>query len=44
MAEPNHDPWYRWGRTILYAEMVIAVAVTAFSLYMAFTGSAGVLA
>lgn len=44
MAEPDRDPWYRWGRTILYAEMVIAVAVTAFSLYMAFTGSAGVLA
>lgn len=38
------DDWYRWGRIVLYVEMVIAVAVTVFSLYMAFTGTAGIVA
>lgn len=41
-AEP--DDWYRWGRVVLYVEMVVAVLVTAFSLYLAFTGQAGFLA
>lgn len=40
---PEHDDWYRWGRVILYAEMALAVLVTAFSLYLAFTGRAGFL-
>lgn len=39
----EHDSWYRWGRRVLYAEMLLAVAVTVFSLYTALTGSAGVL-
>jgi len=43
-ATPEHDDWYRWGRVILYAEMVIAILVTAFSLYLAFSGQAGFLA
>ncbi|MFC4358046.1 hypothetical protein ACFO0N_08815 [Halobium salinum] len=43
-AEPvDHDPWYRWGRRVLYGEMLLAVVVTVFSLYTALTGSAGVL-
>lgn len=40
---PEHDDWYRWGRVILYAEMALAVLVTAFSLYLAFSGRAGFL-
>jgi hypothetical protein len=39
----EHDDWYRWGRVVLYAEMLLAVLVTVFSLYLAFTGSAGFL-
>lgn len=42
-ADVEHDDWYRWGRVVLYAEMLLAVLVTAFSLYLAFTGSAGFL-
>lgn len=34
------DSWYVWGRVVLYVEMVIAVLVTGFSLYLAFTGQA----
>ncbi|QLG64183.1 hypothetical protein [Halorarum salinum] len=40
---PGPGGWYRWGRAVLYAEMALAVLVTAFSLYMAFTGRAGFL-
>jgi hypothetical protein len=43
MAEDRADGWYRWGRVVLYVEMGIAVLVTLFSLYMAFSGQAGVL-
>ncbi|WP_313696167.1 hypothetical protein [Halorarum halobium] len=39
----GHDDWYRWGRAVLYAEMALAVLVTVFSLYLAFTGRAGLL-
>lgn len=39
---PSAD-WYRWGRVVLYAEMLLAVLVTGFALYLAVTGSAGVL-
>ena len=42
-ATPEYDDWYRYGRVVLYAEMGLAVLVTAFSLYMAFTGTAGFL-
>jgi hypothetical protein len=42
-GQPTHDDWYRWGRLVLYGEMVIAVLVTVFSLYLAFTGTAGFL-
>lgn len=38
------DGWYRWGRVVLYAEMVIATLITVFSLYLAFQGAAGFLA
>lgn len=42
-SQPVHDDWYRWGRLVLYGEMVLAVLVTVFSLYLAFTGTAGFL-
>lgn len=38
-----HDSWYTWGRVVLYAELVIAILVTVFSLYLAFNGQAGFL-
>lgn len=41
MAE--YDSWYAWGKTVLYAEMALAVLLTVFALYLAFTGRAGVL-
>ncbi|GKZ15295.1 hypothetical protein [Haladaptatus sp. T7] len=37
----EYDSWYKWGKTVLYVEMLIAVLVTVFSLYMAFNGQAG---
>lgn len=41
MAE--YDSWYTWGKVVLYAEMTIAICLTVFALYMAFTGRAGFL-
>lgn len=35
------DPWYRWGVRVLYLEMLIAIGITVFALYMAFSGSGG---
>ncbi|MCT9097870.1 hypothetical protein [Haloarchaeobius sp. HME9146] len=43
-TEPEYDSWYRWGKVALYAEMGIAVLVTVFSLYLAFSGQTGFLA
>jgi hypothetical protein len=48
MAEANaqdveHGEWFKYGRAVLYLEMVIAILVTIFSLWMAFNGqSAGI--
>lgn len=33
--------WYRYGVIFLYLEMFIAIAVSVYSLYMAFTGKGG---
>ncbi|MFB6143231.1 MAG: hypothetical protein ABEJ30_07815 [Halorientalis sp.] len=41
---PDAEGWYRWGRVVLYLEMLVAVLVTAFSLFLAFQGQAGFLA
>lgn len=41
-SEQDYDPWFRYGVAILYVEMGIAVLVTIYSLYMAFTGSGGI--
>jgi hypothetical protein len=38
----EYDTWYRYGVFLLYVEMVIAIFVTCYSLYMAFTGSGGI--
>ena len=37
----KQDGWYKYGVAILYLEMAIALAVSAYSLYMAFTGKGG---
>lgn len=41
--DPEVGGWYRWGRVVLYLEMLLAVLVTVFSLYLAFNGQAGFL-
>jgi len=43
MSETYGD-WYKWGKAVLYLEMVIAILVTVFSLYMAFNGQAAGIA
>jgi len=43
MGETYGD-WYKWGKAALYLEMVIAILVTVFSLYMAFNGQAAGIA
>lgn len=43
-TDADYGDWYRWGKLALYAEMVIAILVTVFSLYLAFSGQAGFLA
>ncbi|WP_424016828.1 hypothetical protein ACOZ4N_13185 [Halorientalis pallida] len=42
-GEPTGD-WYKYGKAVLYLEMVIAILVTVFSLYLAFQGQAGFIA
>lgn len=48
MSEGSNQPecgrWYRWGRIVLYSEMMIAIVVTIFALYLAFTGQGWFLA
>jgi hypothetical protein len=36
--EPPVENWYKWGVFVLYLEMVIAILVSLYSLYMAFSG------
>jgi hypothetical protein len=43
-ADPEYGDWYTWGKVVLYAEMLLAILVTVFSLYLAFSGRAGFLA
>ena len=38
---PQHEPWYKYGVAILFTEMLIAIAVSAYSLYMTFHGLGG---
>ncbi|MFP5226380.1 MAG: hypothetical protein ACLGXA_02040 [Acidobacteriota bacterium] len=39
--EKAHDPWYKYGVAVLVFEMGIAIAVSAYSLYMTFHGLGG---
>ena len=36
-----HEPWYKYGVAVLLLEMVIAIAVSGYSLYMTFHGLGG---
>lgn len=40
-AAAEHEPWYKYGVAILVLEMLIAIAVSAYSLYMTFQGLGG---
>lgn len=40
-ATTTHEPWYRYGVAFLFLEMLIAIAVCGYSLYMAFNGLGG---
>lgn len=41
-SEPvPHEPWYKYGVAVLCLEMLIAVAVSAYSLYLTFHGLGG---
>ncbi len=37
----TYEPWYKWGVLVLYLEMLAAVGVSIYSLYMAFSGTGG---
>ena len=36
-----NDAWFKYGVAFLYLEMAIAIAVSAYSLFMAFSGAGG---
>lgn len=36
-----HEPWYKYGVAVLLMEMVTAIAVSGYSLYMTFHGLGG---
>ena len=36
-----HEPWYKYGVATLFLEMAIAIAVSGYSLFMAFHGLGG---
>lgn len=40
-AAAQHEPWYKYGVAILCLEMLIAIVVSAYSLYMTFHGLGG---
>ncbi|HEY7886683.1 MAG TPA: hypothetical protein VIC29_00445 [Steroidobacteraceae bacterium] len=40
-ASAEHEPWYRYGVATLLLEMLIAIAVSAYSLYVTFHGQGG---
>lgn len=37
----EREPWYKYGVAILVLEMLIAIAVSAYSLYVTFHGLGG---
>jgi hypothetical protein len=36
-----HEPWYKYGVAVLLLEIAIAIAVSAYSLFMTFHGLGG---
>ncbi len=40
-TQEPYEPWYKYGVAVLSLEMVIAVAVSAYSLFMTFHGLGG---
>ena len=42
-SPPRQEPWYRYGVAVLCLEMLIALAVSAYSLYVTFHGAGGYL-
>ena len=42
LKEPApHEPWYKYGVAVLFLEMLVAIAVSGYSLYMTFHGLGG---
>lgn len=37
----NYEPWYKYGVAFLALEMVIAIAVSVYSLFLTFHGLGG---
>lgn len=37
----HHDPWYKYGVTVMLIEMAFAIAVCGYSLFMTFHGLGG---
>ena len=37
----EHEPWYKYGVAILLLEMLTAIAVSGYSLYVTFHGVGG---
>lgn len=40
-ASAPHEPWYACGVAVLLLEMLIAIAVSAYALYLTFHGLGG---
>ncbi|HEV2271408.1 MAG TPA: hypothetical protein VGR92_18295 [Steroidobacteraceae bacterium] len=40
-AAAEHEPWYKYGVAVLLLEVLIAVTVSAYSLYVTFHGLGG---
>ena len=41
-AATEHEPWHKYGVAILMLEMLMAIAVSGYSLYLTFHGMGGV--
>ncbi len=41
IAQEAYEPWYKYGVACLTIEMVIAIAVSTYSLFMTFHGLGG---
>ena len=41
IEQAEYQPWYRYGVAFLVLEMLIAIGVSGYSLYMTFNGLGG---